>query len=124
MSEKKLQQLTVNLCRGYGMRCYHTHDSRRSEAGFPDCVIAHPSGPIYAELKTEKNRPMTDQVWWLDYFAGLGLPTYLWRPRHLLFGWINCAIKGGRVRSGDVGRWVCGEGVQGDRFSLPFRKGD
>jgi hypothetical protein len=118
MSEKKLQQGVVSLCRGYGVRCYHTHDSRRSEPGFPDCVIAHSSGPIYAELKTEKNRPMPNQVWWLNYFADLGLPTYLWRPRHLVFGWISYVLENGTAKGGDVGRWIAGEGVRGDRWSV------
>lgn len=121
MREKILQQRIVNMCRSLGHRVYHTHDSRRSEPGFPDLAIAYPSVTIYAELKREKKRPTRDQVWWLDYFAGLGLPVYLWRPTHLLNGTISMILAGAAAGEGIAdGQWVRGEGVLGDKFSLPY----
>jgi len=118
MIERVLQQRVVGTCRVLGLRCYHTHDSRRSEPGFPDCVIAAPQGPIYAELKREKKRPTIDQIYWLDYFAGLGLPVYLWRPHHFIDGTIGMILDGTAVGEGvDDGRWIAGEGVRGDKWS-------
>ena len=39
-----------------GWRLYHTFDSRRSAAGFPDLVLVRPPRVIFAELKSEKGR--------------------------------------------------------------------
>ena len=64
-----------------GWMAYHTYDSRRSTAGFPDLVLVKPPVVIFAELKTEKGTPSTAQDEWLEK---LGLCTdlsvHLWRP--------------------------------------------
>jgi hypothetical protein len=39
LSEAAWQQQVEGLAAFYGFRCYHTHDSRRSAAGFPDLVL-------------------------------------------------------------------------------------
>jgi hypothetical protein len=36
ISEKDFQETVLTLARLRGWKCYHTHDSRRSEAGFPE----------------------------------------------------------------------------------------
>jgi len=60
---------------------YHTHDSRRSPAGFPDLVLAHPEkGTIYAELKMPGEYPKPAQRVWLTTLLHAGNRVYLWRP--------------------------------------------
>ena len=68
---------------------YHTHDSRASQAGFPDLVLVHPRRQllVFAELKTNTNYPSTEQRLWL---AGLECATSensnirvcVWKPKH------------------------------------------
>lgn len=60
---------------------YHTHDSRRSQAGFPDLVVVHPEhGAIYAELKMPEKYPTPMQRVWLTTLLRAGHRVYLWRP--------------------------------------------
>jgi hypothetical protein len=40
INEAAFQRMIMDLARYNGWRVYHTHDSRRSEPGFPDLVIA------------------------------------------------------------------------------------
>lgn len=64
-----------------GWRCYHTHDSRRSEAGFPDVVLVRPPSVIFAELKTDSGRLTPLQREWLeDLKACDRVEAVLWRP--------------------------------------------
>ena len=77
-----------------GWRLYHTFDSRRSAAGFPDLVLVRPPRVIFAELKSEKGRLDTRQRYsprtgralpnqkdWKDAFESCpGVDYYLWRP--------------------------------------------
>ncbi len=70
VSERSWQaqvEQTLALC-GFEL-IYHTHDSRRSQAGFPDIVaIRHdPRGRTLAvlELKRETGRTTEDQGRWL-----------------------------------------------------------
>lgn len=68
-----------------GWRRYHTHDSRRSEPGFPDEVLVRSHRIIFAELKTDaaQSKLTAAQVEWLDAIAACGLEVYVWRPQHL-----------------------------------------
>ena len=80
--EEQFQQAIIDLARTLGYRAYHTHDSRKSEPGFPDLVLARAADNrlIYAEVKTETGRTTPDQEWWLQFLAARGEETYLWRP--------------------------------------------
>ena len=61
---------------------YHTHDSRRSPAGFPDLVLVRPPRILFVELKTDKGRVSPAQRLWLYTLAKCpGVEVYLWRPR-------------------------------------------
>ena len=65
---------------------YHTYDSRRSQAGFPDLVLAKNGRVIFAELKTKKGRVRPDQQMWLDELEKhRGIEVYLWRPADMDF---------------------------------------
>ena len=60
---------------------YHTYDSRRSQAGFPDLVMVKNGRVIFAELKTQKGRIRKEQERWLDALAlNSNIEVYLWRP--------------------------------------------
>jgi len=66
--------------------CYHTYDSRRSQAGFPDLVLVRGDKLIFAELKTNRGRVKPAQREWLDTLSSMadgqaGVSIYLWRPR-------------------------------------------
>lgn len=64
---------------------YHTHDSRRSAAGFPDLILVKPGFPIiFSELKTAKGKVSKAQRHWLETLAqGEGVLVCLWRPGDL-----------------------------------------
>ena len=69
-----------------GWLVYHTYDSRRSQAGFPDLVLARADKLIFAELKTNKGVIRAAQVTWLDTLGTLAnkqpdVEVYLWRPK-------------------------------------------
>jgi len=69
-----------------GWLVYHTYDSRRSQAGFPDLVLARADTLIFAELKTAKGAIKPAQRTWLDTLGAIanaqpGVEVYLWRPK-------------------------------------------
>ncbi len=70
LSEKQFQAQVVALANLFGWRIFHTFDSRRSEPGFPDLVMARKGRIVFAELKVGKNKPTLNQLRWL---AVLGL---------------------------------------------------
>lgn len=121
-SEAAFQQQVVNLAGFYAWRAYHTHDSRRSQAGFPDLVLVRGPELIFAELKTDKGRVRPEQQEWIaalehvsrnyrnaielleeDVADGTHDPTdgcvdvYLWRPAD--FDELHARLARGRHRS-------------------------
>lgn len=79
-SEKGFLAAVVRLARLCGWLVYHTHDSRRSQAGFPDLVLCKPPRVIYAELKSERGRVRPEQQQWLERLRACGADARLWRP--------------------------------------------
>jgi hypothetical protein len=80
-SEATFQAAVIDLARHCGWRVYHTYDSRRSKAGWPDLALCKPPRLILAELKAETGRVRTEQREWLAALTRcLGLEVYLWRP--------------------------------------------
>jgi hypothetical protein len=81
LKEKDFMDDLVEKAGLTGWMAYHTYDSRRSTAGFPDLVLVKPPVVIFAELKTEKGAASKEQEKWLEQ---LGLCTelevHLWRP--------------------------------------------
>lgn len=86
MTEKALLEQVRQTCRVLGIHCYHTHDSRRSEPGFPDLVICGDRGVLYRELKTTKGRLTGPQNYWLERLRRAGQDAAVWRPEQLLDG--------------------------------------
>lgn len=96
MTERQLQDGIVELARILGWLAYHTHDSRRSQPGFPDLVLVRGERLIFAELKSENGRVSPAQKVWLgalEHVAGEverstddrrsrpgRVEVYLWRP--------------------------------------------
>lgn len=83
-SEASFQDQVLELAAlcGWTLR-YHTYDSRRSEAGYPDLTLCRPRDGrlLIAELKRDGKGPTKDQREWL---AGLQTVRHfdvrLWRP--------------------------------------------
>lgn len=64
-----------------GWRLYHTRDSRGSVGGFPDIIAIRGSRLLAIELKNETRKATSQQVEWLEAFAGVeSVESYLWRP--------------------------------------------
>lgn len=100
MSEVELQEHLRDTARLLGWRYYHTHDSRRSEAGFFDAVLLRRDRLVFAELKRQRTQRTPEQEEWRDdivrfQFAGggRGVEQYLWRPSDWLSGLITDALR-------------------------------
>ena len=82
MTERAFLGAVVELAALTGWLAYHTHDSRRSQAGFPDLALVRAGRLILAELKAAKGRVRPAQAVWLDALGGVdGVEVYLWRPQ-------------------------------------------
>ena len=82
LAEKDFQAQVMELAQWADWLTYHTHDSRRSPAGFPDCVFVRGDRLVFAELKREKGgRVSPAQRAWIDALEATGqAEVYLWRP--------------------------------------------
>jgi hypothetical protein len=100
IAEDALQEQVLHIAELYGWLAYHTHDSRRSQPGFPDLVLIRSPELIFAELKSERGRVRPDQAKWLAHLTGLtvevenvlahltavggnsslAIDSYVWRP--------------------------------------------
>lgn len=86
MSEDALLAQIKRLALDLGWIVYHTHDSRRSEAGFPDLVLvnAKQGRTLFRELKKMRGRVSPDQRIWLDALQLVGQDAAIWRPDDLV----------------------------------------
>tara|TARA_R110002020_G_scaffold46470_1_gene132175 strand:- start:219 stop:536 length:318 start_codon:yes stop_codon:yes gene_type:complete len=81
ISEKDFMESIVQLARNTGWMVYHTYDSRRSTAGFPDLVMTKHKRLVIAEIKTEKGKTTPAQDKWLETLrTARGVKVKLWRP--------------------------------------------
>lgn len=82
MSEAAFQSKVLKLCDAVGVLAYHTHDSRRSQRGFPDLTLLGARTMLFAELKTDepdsKLRP--EQAMWGDALTDVDMHFQVWRP--------------------------------------------
>jgi hypothetical protein len=79
MTEKEFQSQVLELAEATGWLCYHTYNSQRSQAGFPDLVLVRGHRLIFAELKREKGRLSESQRTWLAALEETA-ETHVWRP--------------------------------------------
>jgi len=65
-----------------GWLVFHPFDSRRSEPGFPDIVLAQRNRPLWiVELKSLRGRMTAQQSVWIDTLrAATGVRAEVWRP--------------------------------------------
>ena len=81
VTEAELQANVLELAGRLGWLSYHTHDSRRSAAGFPDLVLVRGDRLVFAELKRERRYPTPAQRHWLAALAAVTtVSAHLWRP--------------------------------------------
>jgi len=103
MLEDELQSLIIDPKRGIapllGYLCYHTHDSRRSNPGFPDlCMVG--KRLIFAELKSEAGKVSAEQLDWLNRLDVIErksegvVVARLWRPSDWLNGEVEEVLRG------------------------------
>ncbi len=63
-----------------GWRIYHTHDSRRSPAGFPDLFMVRGSRVLAFEVKTQRGKLTQPQQDWLTDMQIAGIDVKIARP--------------------------------------------
>jgi hypothetical protein len=80
-SESKLQADVIEACHVLRLMVYHTHDSRRSAAGFPDLVIVGPGGIEFWELKSAEGKTSIEQREWIDALKRAGQHAAVYRPQ-------------------------------------------
>lgn len=83
ITERDFQSDVIYLAETLGWTCYHTHDSRSSERGYPDLSMVRGKRHIYAELKREslaRGKLTAAQLAWLVCLDVAGHECYLWRP--------------------------------------------
>jgi hypothetical protein len=81
ISEKNFQAQVVQLAKLCGYEVYHTFDSRRSAAGFPDLVMVKNHHLVFAELKRQDGRLSMPQKQWLEALSRVEkVSSHLWRP--------------------------------------------
>lgn len=89
LSERQWQQQVIDLATLYRWTWYHTHDSRRSNPGFPDLVLVR-DRVLFAELKTDRGRLTTDQHRWIGRLEDAGAEVFVWRPKDL--DWVRTEL--------------------------------
>lgn len=80
ITEAAFQDLIVQLARWCGWRVYHTHDSRRSDAGWPDLVLVRNRVILFRELKARRGRMTEEQQHWGCLLLRAGQSWAVWRP--------------------------------------------
>jgi hypothetical protein len=79
VTEREWQRQITDLATMLGWSWYHTHDSRRSPAGFPDLVLWR-ERVVYVELKAQRGRLRPEQRVTITAFRQAGAEVYVWRP--------------------------------------------
>ena len=91
--EKDLQGAVLGLCKAFRLLAYHTHDSRRSQPGFPDLVIVGPRGVLYRELKTDAGRMRPEQTDWIERLSEASQDADVWRIRDWASGRVKSELE-------------------------------
>ena len=94
MTERELQEHVRKLCGDLGLYHYHTHDSRRSQQGFPDSLIMNlrTGRVLWRELKTQSGKLSHDQKIISYALAAGGHDWQVWRPADLMDGRIAAQL--------------------------------
>lgn len=82
VDEDELEAAVAREAKRFGWLRYHTKDSRKSEAGFPDDILIRGNKLLAMELKSATGQPTAAQLTWLEAFAGVGtVKCGIWRPK-------------------------------------------
>lgn len=92
MLEAVLQARVEALCKQFGVRHYHTYNSRRSPSGWPDSAMVGPCGFMVRELKRQREKPTPTQQAWLDDLQRAGINAGVWRPADFISGRVQTEI--------------------------------
>lgn len=81
-TERDWMNEVTMTARSLGYLVYHTHDSRRSEPGFPDCILIRGKYLLAIELKRSRlHKPTAEQTRWLKAFSGVShVRAAVWKP--------------------------------------------
>lgn len=79
----------IDICKLYGIACYHTYNSRRSAPGWPDLALCGSRGFLTRELKSEYGKTTTEQDRWGWMLRQAGVSWDVWRPDDLRSGRIQ-----------------------------------
>ena len=92
MTETQLQDAIIGAAQRLGWLAYHTHDSRRSQAGYPDLHLVHEGRrlSILRELKSQKGTVSPAQKDWIRGLTAAGVDVGVWRP----IDWFDGTIDG------------------------------
>lgn len=96
MSEDDLEEAVRDMLKVYGLWGYHTHNSRRSEPGWPDWVIVG-KRVLYRELKSADGTSRPAQTRVRNLLVAAGADWGLWRPADLASGRIAEELQAIRV---------------------------
>lgn len=80
-TEKAFMQSVFKLAEMLGWRWYHTFDSRRSAAGFPDAIFLRRPRILWVEFKADRGRVTSAQDAWIKELRACDQEAYIWRPR-------------------------------------------
>ena len=81
LTEDAWQAIVISQAKARGWRVYHTFDSRRSTAGYPDLTLVRPPRVLFVELKTAAGRLTPAQLDWIgDLRHCHGVEAHVWRP--------------------------------------------
>lgn len=78
-SEAEFAEAFEKRAKETGWKTYHTKDSRKSKAGFPDETCWR-DRVFFAELKTEDGVASAAQLTTIEELKAAGAEVYLWRP--------------------------------------------
>lgn len=94
MTERELQDAVAELAELFNWKFYHTHTSKHSAAGYPDCALVRDGRLVYAELKTQAGVVSAAQAAWLDALARVpGVVAEVWRPEDWHSGHIEGVLR-------------------------------
>jgi hypothetical protein len=102
--ERDFQRKVGSYATGIGVLHYHTHDSRRSESGFPDSTFVG-RRLMMRELKmTTKSRVRPDQKVWLQRLSDAGIDAGIWYADDYYQGVVQEQLDALTVREPSDGR--------------------
>ena len=93
-TEAEWQASIVEMATALGWLTYHTHDSRRSDKGYPDLTCSHPlHGVVWFECKRQAKPKITrEQRDWIRTLQQSGNLAAIVRPSDA--DWVESVLRG------------------------------